>query len=138
MEKTMRISEAAKKCGLSAKTIRYYEQIGLIEPALRAENGYREYTGDALGQLRFLARAREVGFNLEESRQLLELLKDSSRQSIHARGLVLEKAQQLQHRIEKLVTMQAVLADMASRCNGDEGPECAILDDLAKLPEAEQ
>ncbi|MEH6568432.1 MAG: MerR family DNA-binding transcriptional regulator [Halioglobus sp.] len=129
----MRISEVAKRSGLSAKTIRYYEEIGLIEPATRGVNGYRDYDLGALGQLRFLARARDVGFNLEESRQLLGLLKDSSRQSVHARSLVLEKSQQLEQKIQKLHAMQDVLNDMARRCNGDEGPECAILDELAGL-----
>ena len=127
----MQISEVARRSGLTAKTIRYYEEIGLIDPAVRSENGYRQYEGGALGQLQFLARARDVGFNLEESRQLLALFKDSSRQSVHAHSLVLEKSQQLQQRIEKLVAMQRVLADMALRCNGDEGPDCAILDELA-------
>ena len=127
----MRISQVALQSGLTAKTIRYYEEIGLIEPASRGMNGYRDYDTQSLGQLRFLARARDVGFNLEESRQLLDLLKDSARQSVHARGLVLEKSAQLQQKIEKLEAMQSVLSDMARRCNGDEGPECAILDDLA-------
>jgi MerR family copper efflux transcriptional regulator len=127
----MRISEVAKRSGLSAKTIRYYEEIGLIDPATRGLNGYRDYDSSALGQMRFLARARDVGFNLEESRQLLGLLKDSTRQSMHARSLVLEKSQQLEQKIQKLHAMQDVLNDMARRCNGDEGPECAILDELA-------
>lgn len=127
----MKISEVAQRSGLSAKTIRYYEEIGLIAPASRGQNGYRNYDGQSLGQLRFLARAREVGFNLEESRQLLGLLRDNSRQSAHARSLVLEKSAQLQAKIEQLLAMQQVLGNMAERCNGDEGPDCAILDELA-------
>lgn len=127
----MNISEAARRSGLSAKTIRYYEQIGLIEAAERGENGYRQYHVAAVEQLQFLARARDVGFDIEECRQLLELLYDSHRQSRHARALVLDKSAQLQRRIDRLQSMQAVLQDMASRCRGDEGPDCAILDDLA-------
>jgi Cu(I)-responsive transcriptional regulator len=127
----MKISEVASHCGLSAKTIRYYEEIGLIEPASRGTNGYREYDGSALGQLQFLARARDVGFGLEESRQLLGLFKDSARQSVHARAMVLEKSGQLGEKIEKLQAMREVLNDMARRCSGDEGPDCAILDELA-------
>ena len=127
----MNISEAARQSGLSAKTIRYYEEIGLISPASRGQNGYRKYDAGALEQLKFLARAREVGFDLEECRQLLELHRDESRQSRHARELVLEKSQQLQLRIDRLMAMQQVLEDMAGRCRGDEGPECAILEDLA-------
>ncbi len=127
----MNISQAAKQSGLSAKTIRYYEEIGLIAPAARGDNGYRQYNHKAVEELRFLARAREVGFDLEESRQLLELQRDSSRQSRHARQLVLEKSRQLQTRIEQLLAMQQVLQAMARRCRGDEGPECAILENLA-------
>ena len=131
----MNISEAGRKSGLSAKTIRYYEDIGLIDPAARGENGYRQYDGRALEELKFLARAREVGFDLDECRQLLELQRDRSRQSRHARELVLEKSQQLQQRIEQLMAMQQVLQEMAGRCRGDEGPDCAILEDLAASPE---
>ena len=85
--------------------------------------------------MHFLARAREVGFDLQECRQLLELQRDRSRQSRHARALVLEKSRQLQARVEQLLAMQQVLQAMANRCRGDEGPECAILDDLAGSPE---
>lgn len=127
----MNISEAARSSGLSAKTIRYYEDIALIAPAARGENGYRQYDERALEELKFLSRARAVGFDLEECRQLLELQRDRSRQSRHARALVLEKNQQLQERIEQLLAMQQVLQGMASRCRGDEGPECAILEDLS-------
>ena len=127
----MNISEVARRSGLSAKTIRYYEDIELIPPARRGPNGYRQYDAAAAEELRFLGRAREVGFDLEESRQLVGLLRDRSRQSRHARALVLEKAGQFQARVEQLQAMQAVLQDLANRCHGDEGPECAILDDLA-------
>ena len=112
----MNISEAARQSGLSAKTIRYYEDIALIAPAARSDNGYRQYDQKSLEELRFLARARQVGFDLEESR--------------HARELVLEKSEQLQARIEELLAMQQVLQDMASRCHGDEGPDCAIIEGL--------
>ena len=127
----MNISEAARRSGLSAKTIRYYEDIQLIAPAARGDNGYRQYDAGAVEELHFLARARDVGFDLEECRQLLELQRDQSRQSRHARAMVLEKSQQLQTRIDQLLAMQQVLQDMASRCKGDEGPDCAILEDLA-------
>ncbi len=127
----MNISEAARRSGLSAKTIRYYEEIELIGPASRGTNGYRQYDAGAVEELHFLARARDVGFDLQECRQLLELQRDRSRQSRHARELVLEKSRQLQQRIDKLLAMQEMLGEMASRCRGDEGPECAILEDLS-------
>ncbi|MFT4615046.1 MAG: MerR family copper efflux transcriptional regulator [Bacteroidia bacterium] len=127
----MNISQAAGKSGLSAKTIRYYEGIGLIAPAVRGNNGYRQYDQRAVEELHFLARARGVGFDLQECRQLLDLQRDTKRQSRHARELVLEKSEQLQSRIDQLLDMQRVLQEMASRCHGDEGPECAILEDLS-------
>lgn len=127
----MNISEAARRSGLSAKTIRYYEDIELIAPASRGDNGYRQYDVSAVEELHFLSRAREVGFDLQECRQLLDLQRDSSRQSRHARDLVLEKSRTLQTRIEQLLAMQQVLEEMADRCHGDEGPDCAILEDLA-------
>lgn len=129
----MNISEAARRSGLSTRTIRYYEDISMIQPATRGANGYRQYNDRAVRELLFLARSREVGFNLEESGQLLGLLRDSERHSVHAKNLVLEKADQLQLRINQLQAMQGVLQTMAQRCNGDEGPDCAILDDLAGL-----
>ncbi len=127
----MNISEAARISGLRAKTIRYYEDIGLIAQPARRANGYRDYDTGALEELKFLSRARQVGFDLDECRQLLELQRDQGRQSRHARELVLEKSAQLQQRIEQLVAMQQVLDSLADRCRGDEGPDCAILDDLA-------
>jgi Cu(I)-responsive transcriptional regulator len=127
------ISEAARRSGLTSKAIRYYEDIGLIAPARRGDNGYRQYETAAVDELHFLARAREVGFDLDECRQLLALFRDKGRQSRHARDLVLEKSAKLQARIDQLRAMQAVLTAMASRCHGDEGPECAILDDLAGI-----
>lgn len=127
----MNISEAARRSGLSSKTIRYYEEIGLIEPASRAANGYRQYNRAQVEEMQFLARARNVGFDLEECRQLLTLHRDSGRQSRHARALVLEKSADLQQRIDELLAMKSTLEEMAQRCHGDEGPECAILDDLA-------
>jgi len=127
----MNISEAARRSGLSAKTIRYYEDIKLIRPAARGDNGYRQYDAAAVEELHFLARARDVGFDLQECRQLLELQRDHARHSRHARELVLEKSRQLQARIDRLLAMQEVLQTMASRCRGDEGPECAILEDLS-------
>jgi len=128
----MNISQAARHSGLNAKTIRYYEQIGLVVPAARADNGYRQYDNASLEELQFLSRARQVGFDLDECRQLLTLLRDHGRHSAHARQLVLEKSRAVQERIAQLEAMQRQLDEMARRCNGDEGPECAIIDDLAK------
>ncbi|MEM8560673.1 MAG: Cu(I)-responsive transcriptional regulator [Pseudomonadota bacterium] len=126
----MNISAAASRSGLSTKTIRYYEDIGLIAPAQRAQNGYRQYDENSVNELRFLAHARDVGFDLHESKQLLELLRNPKRQSRHARVLVLEKSRQLEERIQQLLSMREQLMMMANRCHGDEGPDCAILAEL--------
>ncbi|GAB3279147.1 Cu(I)-responsive transcriptional regulator [Parahaliea aestuarii] len=127
----MNISQAARASGLSAKTIRYYEDIGLVVPAQRADNGYRQYGEADLDELQFLSRARQMGFDLDECRQLLSLLRDHSRHSAQARELVLEKSRQVRERIRQLKVMQRQLDDMARRCRGDDGPDCAILDDLS-------
>lgn len=126
----MNISKAAQSSGLSAKTIRYYEQIDLISPAQRNANGYRSYSETDLSELRFVHRARDVGFSVEECRQLLSIYRDPGRHSAHVKTLVLEKSRQIEERIDKLRTMQGALQGLAQRCKGDEGPECAILDAL--------
>jgi len=128
----MNIAEAARRSGLGTRTIRYYETIGLVAPPARADNGYRRYDAQAVEELQFLARARAAGFDLRECRQLLRLLRNRARRSRHARELVLEKSRRLENRIAELQAMRALLLDMAGRCRGDEGPECAILEDLAR------
>lgn len=134
----MNIGQAAAASGLSSKTIRYYEDIDLITPARRSENGYRHYDGKALEELRFVHRAREVGFSVEECRQLVQLHRDPRRHSAHVKELVLEKCSQLEQRIEQLHSMNRTLQQLASQCSGDEGPECAILDELGReVPENE-
>ncbi len=128
----MNISEAASGSGLSAKTIRYYEQIELIRPARREDNGYRNYSDNDVAELRFLHRARDVGFSVEECRQLLAILRDPARQSAHVKSLVLEKCEQIQQRVGQLEAMHTMLQGLASQCSGDEGPDCAILEELVK------
>jgi Cu(I)-responsive transcriptional regulator len=128
----MNISQAARQSGLSAKTIRYYEQVQLIAPASRAANGYRDYDEAAVAELRFIHRAREVGFSLEECRQLLQIQRDPARQSAHVKSLVLEKCDEIELRVERLRSMQTTLASLANQCSGDEGPDCAILDELGR------
>ena len=128
----MNISAAARASGLSSKTIRYYEEIALIPAAARADNGYRYYDDKAVEALRFVHHARQVGFGVAECRQLLQLYSDSSRHSAHAKQLVLEKCQQIEGRIKELRKMNRLLRDLAQQCSGDEGPDCAILDELGR------
>jgi Cu(I)-responsive transcriptional regulator len=126
----MNISQAARESGLTPKTIRYYEQIELVAPPPRASNGYREYDPATVAELRFLHRARDVGFSVEECRTLLDIQRNPRRQAAHVKTLVLEKCGQIEQRIMRLRSMQATLESLAGACSGDEGPECAILDEL--------
>jgi Cu(I)-responsive transcriptional regulator len=128
----MNISEAARNSGLSAKTIRYYEQIELIDPPRRHANGYRDYDEKALAELRFVHRARDVGFSVEECRQLIAIYRDPARQSAHVKSLVLEKCEQIDRRIAQLRSMNHMLQALARQCSGDEGPDCAILEELVR------
>ncbi len=128
----MNISAAARASGLSSKTIRYYEDIALIPAPARAANGYRVYDEQAVSGLRFVHHARQVGFSVDECRQLLELYNDTGRHSAHVKELVLEKCEAVERRIAELVAMRDLLSGLASSCSGDEGPECAILDELGR------
>ena len=129
----MNIGEAAKRSGLPPKTIRYYESIKLVEPAMRNDNGYRDYNETDIEQLRFLQRARTTGFNIDECRQLLSLYKDQSRHSHHVKELVMEKAERVLQQIHELQMMHECLLELSSLCQADEEPHCAILDELSEL-----
>jgi len=131
----MNIGKAAQLTNLSSKTIRYYEQIDLLSPAKRADNGYRDYSHDDIEQLRFLQRARQTGFGIEDCRQLLNLYKNQDRESLHVKGLVLEKAKQVSEQIDALRLMHADLLKLAETCQADEGPHCAIIDQLSEAKE---
>lgn len=132
----MNIGTVAKLTGLNTKTIRYYEEIALITPSSRSDNGYRQYSENELEQLHFVQRARKTGFNIEECRQLLSLFNNSGRQSHQVKNLVLEKAQVVAQQIEELKLMHQCLIDLASQCQSDEEPHCAILDHLSDKPDA--
>ena len=127
----MNIGQAAKRCGLSTKTIRYYEDIDLVVPRRQASNEYRDYSDADVEKLAFLQRARAVGFGLEECRELLNLYQNSQRQSSHVKELVMGKLQQLDQQLQALNEMRATLTEMAERCVGNETPQCAILESLA-------
>jgi MerR family transcriptional regulator, copper efflux regulator len=133
----MNIGSVAKLTGLNSKTIRYYEEIALIKPSSRSENGYRQYSENEIEQLHFVQRARKTGFNIEECRQLLTLFNNSGRQSHQVKDLVLEKAEVVAKQIEELNLMHQCLIDLASQCQSDEAPHCAILDHLSDKPETE-
>ncbi|CAB3637124.1 Cu(I)-responsive transcriptional regulator [Achromobacter mucicolens] len=126
----MNIGQAAKQSGISAKMIRYYESIGLIGPAVRTDSGYRVYSDQDLHTLRFVRRARDLGFSVEQMNELLALWKDRSRASADVKRIALEHVDELERKAESLREMAATLKHLAQHCHGDERPDCPILENL--------
>ncbi|MCA8883884.1 MAG: Cu(I)-responsive transcriptional regulator [Rhodobacteraceae bacterium] len=126
----MNIGAAAKKSGLPSKTIRYYEDIGLITPP-RTANGYRSFGTREVNILSFLSSARALGFTIEECRTLLTLWQDKQRASADVRGLAEKHLAEIDTKIQKLHDMRTTLAHLIHCCAGDHRPDCPILDTLA-------
>jgi Cu(I)-responsive transcriptional regulator len=126
----MNIGDVAEHSGLPAKTIRYYEDIGLIRPH-RGENGYRRFGEADMHKLAFLARARSLGFTIEECRAPMALYEDRDRASADVKQLAAEHLSQIERKIAELRSMHGTLAQLVERCHGDDRPDCPILDDLA-------
>jgi MerR family gold-responsive transcriptional activator of gol and ges genes len=127
----MNIGEAAKSSGVSAKMIRYYEQTRLIPAAGRTAGGYRDYTINDVHMLRFIRRARDLGFPVVEIGELLALWRDRRRKSADVKRLALAHIDELRRKISALEQMAGALEELASCCAGDGRPECPILADLA-------
>lgn len=126
----MNIGQAAEASGVSAKMIRYYEQIGLIEPPARSHSGYRVYAEPNVHTLRFVRRARSLGFSVEETGALLALWRDRSRASADVKSLALKHVAELEEKAAALQAMAATLRHLASHCHGDQRPDCPILDKI--------
>ncbi|MBL4805897.1 MAG: Cu(I)-responsive transcriptional regulator [Rhodobacteraceae bacterium] len=126
----MNIGDAAAQSGLPAKTIRYYEDIGLISPD-RSSNGYRDFSEDHLHKLSFVQRARSLGFTVEECRALLSLYEDRGRASADVKTMARSHLTQIGEKITALQAMQATLSELVDKCHGDDRPDCPILDGLA-------
>ena len=126
----MNISQVATASGLPAKTIRYYEEIGLIRP-MRGENGYRAFRDSDLHKLAFMGRARSLGFSIEECRALLALYEDRDRASGDVKALAVGHLAQIRAKIAELHAMEATLAELVECCAGDARPDCPILSGLA-------
>jgi Cu(I)-responsive transcriptional regulator len=126
----MNIGHASKISGLPAKTIRYYEEIGLVI-ADRRDNGYRDYSDTHLHKLKFLRRARRLGFRVDECRNLLSLYEDSERSSADVRELANAKVEEIETKIAELESLKETLSSLVKACHGDERPDCPILNDLA-------
>ena len=124
--KPIQIGQLAKSLNITPRTIRYYEDIGLITP-LRSANGYRAFRESDLHKLAFLARARGLGFSIEDCRKLLALYEDRSRASADVKSLAEAHLEQIASKIEELKAMQATLSDLVHACAGDDRPDCPIL-----------
>lgn len=127
----MNISEAAERAGLPPKTIRYYEGIGLVEPARRRDNGYRFYADRDVHMLRFLSRARSLGFSVEDCRSLVALYGDTNRKSADVKEIALNRVADIDAKIAELRAMRVTLMKLAENCHGDDRPDCPIIDDLS-------
>lgn len=125
----MNIGEVAERSGLPAKTIRYYEDIGLIRPQ-RSENGYRAFRETDLHKLAFLGRARALGFSIEDCRTLLSLYEDETRESSQVKAIAEEHLSAIDDKIGQLQEMRGTLAHLVNACHGDDRPDCPILSDL--------
>ena len=126
----MKIGEAAAQSGISERMIRHYEKIGLVAPAARRNSGYRDYDSRDVHTLKFIGRARDLGFPIEEIRQLLGLWHDRSRSSSDVKALALARAGELKRKERELHEMRLSLERLAAACHGDNRPDCPIIHDL--------
>nr|WP_279592722.1 Cu(I)-responsive transcriptional regulator [Burkholderia pseudomallei] len=131
LEHIVNIGEAAKVSGVSAKMIRYYESVRLLNPAKRTDSGYRVYHDDEIHLLRFIRQARRLGFLVDDIRKLLALWQDRSRASAEVKAIALEHVAELDGRIAELTDMRNTLVNLAAHCSGDDRPDCPILERLA-------
>ena len=129
----MNIGEVADRSGIPPKTIRYYEDIGLVRPQ-RSENGYRAFLETDLHKLAFLGRARALGFSIEDCRTLLGLYEDESRESAQVKAVAEEHLTAIDDKIAQLQSMRETLSHLVRSCHGDHRPDCPILSDLAGGP----
>ena len=127
----MNISDVAKITGLTSKAIRFYEEKGLVMPPMRSENGYRTYTQQHLNELTLLRQARQVGFNLEESGELVNLFNDPQRHSADVKRRTLEKVAEIEQHIEELQSMRNQLLALANACPGADSADCPIIENLS-------
>lgn len=131
MSEALVIGEVARRTGVPAKTIRYYEETGLIPEAGRAANGYRVYDARAVHLLRFVKRARDLGFSMQEVSSLLALWADEDRSSADVKKLATQHLQDIERKIAELQSLRRTMQTLVKSCNGDNRPDCPILADLA-------
>jgi Cu(I)-responsive transcriptional regulator len=126
----MNISAAAMEAGLPVKTVRYYSEIGLVEAPSRTASGYRSYDPASVRKLVFIRRAREFGFSIDDCRELLGLYQDQNRSSADVKALASNRLEQIRAKQRELQSLHDTLSDLVECCNGDERPDCPIIDFL--------
>ena len=127
----MQIGEAARRAGLTVKTVRYYANIGMVTPHQDAATGYRIYGEDDVAKLQFVGKARRFDFSVEECRELLGLYEDRNRPSREVKALTMKKVSEIDARLAELQSLKNELATLASSCDGDHRPDCPILNALS-------
>lgn len=135
MSTLITIGEAAKRSGLTAKMIRYYEASGLLSSTTRSEAGYRLYNAQQLQQLTVIKRARKLGFSLAQIQSLLDLMQNPSRTSREVKVITQHHLDDIEQKINELQQMQETLKRLADNCSGDESTDCPILDGLCQSSE---
>lgn len=128
----MNIGTVSTRSGVPAKTIRYYESVGLIPPARRSGNGYRHYTEMDVQTLRFIHRARNLGFSVDDVSNLLDLWHDRKRTSAQVQVLARQHLDRTRKKVQELESICRVLEELINRCHGDDRPDCPILDEISK------
>ena len=126
------IGQAAQASGVSAKMVRHYESLGLLGAVARSDSGYRQYGAADVHTLRFIKRARELGFSMAEIAELVSLWRDRGRASADVKRVAQAHVNELQKRIQAMQDMRRTLQNLLQHCHGDERPDCPILDELAR------
>lgn len=127
----MNIGAASQASGVSQRMIRHYEKIGLIPPPPRRDSGYRDYADADVHRLRFIANARDLGFPVEDIRELLGLWSDSQRVSAEVKALAIARAEELGRKATALQALRETLLELAERCQGDDRPDCPIIERIS-------
>ncbi|MDD1781467.1 Cu(I)-responsive transcriptional regulator [Enterovibrio sp. ZSDZ35] len=128
----MKINEVARLTGLTTKTIRFYEQKGVISEPNRSDNGYRDYSDRHISELQMIKRSRLVGFSLDECQELLDMSRDPNRRSADVKQKALEKIAEIDEKIKELQAMKTSLKTLASSCPGNDSACCPIIEALSK------
>jgi len=128
----MNIGKAAKLSNLTIKTVRYYANIGLVNPKKNISTGYRNYTMEEITKLKFVGKARKFDFSINECKELLSLYEDENRTSKEVKKITLEKISQIDNKLKDLNELRKELSFLANNCHGDEKPNCPILEELSK------